>query len=47
MDAEVIVREGRPFTILLDKEFTEDDALSPEDAIVTGHTLSGQEHTDV
>ncbi len=47
VDAEVIVREGRPFTILLDKEFTEDDALSPEDAIVTGHTLSGQEHTDV
>ncbi len=47
VDAEVIVREGRPFTILLDKEFTEDDTLSPEDAIVTGHTLSGQEHTDV
>ena len=27
VDAEVIVREGRPFTILLAKEFTEDDAL--------------------
>lgn len=47
VDAEVIIREGKPFTILLDKDFSEEDAVVPEDAIVTGTTLSEMRHVDV
>lgn len=47
VDAEVIIREGRPFTILLDGDFSEEDAVVPEDAVVTGRTLSEQRHADV
>lgn len=40
VDAEVVVRNGRPFIVLLDKEFNDDASSIPEDAIVTGRALS-------
>lgn len=40
VDAEVVVRNGRPFTVLLDKEFNDDASAIPKDASVTGRTLS-------
>ncbi len=36
VNSEVIMRNGRPHTILVDDEFTEQDAAVPEGAIVTG-----------
>lgn len=32
VDADIIMHNGRPLTILLDKEFTSEDAKTPEDA---------------
>ena len=47
VDVEVIICEGRPFTILLDRDFSEEDPFVPEDAVVTGRALSEQRHADV
>jgi len=36
VDAEIIMRDGRPISILLDNEFTADDAKTPENAYLEG-----------
>ncbi|MBE6527254.1 MAG: ABC transporter ATP-binding protein [Thermoplasmata archaeon] len=38
VDAEVMIHDGRPFSILLDNEFTEDDAKLPEGATCVAGT---------
>jgi len=48
VDAEVIMHDGRPLTILLDNEFTEEDAMLPEGATVVAkaHRKEDEESTD-
>lgn len=46
VDSEVMIRDGRPFMVILDNEFTEEDARTPEGASVTGRTLAESTEAD-